>query len=1041
MSQSNTIPDAGKNILAFPASNVGNPDNSPGHSPAGSANARNPDYLNDARLLTPLDLSAPELQEVIKITTVAHAQSKRCRSNSMTWVTFLGLLSTHVESPKKDGPGIVLGALAGNERRKTAVTAIYALGLDIDTGVPGERIDAAMVDFGHLCVRYSTHSHGKKTTRLAKDKLTSWCGKYGLEVDQASIRRFLREETRWESWLVDTVTYEGDDHGPDGLMAVVNHAPMPKHRIIVPLTEPFEPAKAADTHAAGLAMVPPLCDALSRALGDLPHDRAARDPARLFFLPRHAPGRPYEASVCGGPLLDWRDLDLTAPATFETALAKEFGGGSRSTTPEGKALGKWSSRRAQGFQIVDVLRDHAEEKIRTNGTAKVEIVCPFDENHSNPGDPEDRACFAVNAGEGLSDIFTIKCLHDSCSSRTNNDHLGKMVADGWFPEDVLESDVYNAALDDGEAAPGGYDAVLEMISALGSDPHPDALKAVYAAMAGLTDVEITSAKRTLKKATGIGVGEIAKGMRALRRSAAQTSGLREDADGVRIFEYSGDWDFQTLVRALREVTLSRNDVEGERLPIVTCEIDRMMKMTRDAHDAVTFAPLARDDFQAASNESLNLVRLEDDGAPGPRKPLPLDVVKTVYHRAAHHLPPTPEIVRTPIHAGTGELLIQDGWRPDLALYLEQGSLQVPAISAEPAAEEVAEALSFLRGDLLKGFPFLDFDGAGVERRGPSEAHALAMLLTPFARRLFEGHRPVFWVSKPTPGTGGTKLGGMLGRIMDGRPPVPMAYAAGNDAENEKRLIAAALERRTILFFDDVKRFDSRPIIQAVTSHVISGRLLGGNDLLQAPNNFLIIGGGNNTFFGPEMGRRVVTIRLNAKTADLASREFSHDAENWVVENRAEIIWALLTLVQNWIAQDRPKFTTRRLVSFEGWSETVGGILQAAGVEGFLDVAKSLEVDPAYGALRRFVTRWFGQYGHDEKEVRDLVNWAIDSEQEIVEGRDEAERRRRLQAALSDLTGQTFDIGVNGSPAVVTVERSSSAEGLIYKLAPVEERGK
>jgi hypothetical protein len=185
---------------------------------------------------------------------------------------------------------------------------------------------------------------------------------------------------------------------------------------------------------------------------------------------------------------------------------------------------------------------------------------------------------------------------------------------------------------------------------------------------------------------------------------------------------------------------------------------------------------------------------------------------------------------------------------------------------------------------------------------------------------------------------------------------------------------------------------------------------------------------------------VVTIRLNAKTADLAKRQFPHDAESWVVENRAEIIGALLTLVQNWIAMDRPKFTDRRLVSFEGWSETVGGILQAAGVEGFLDVAKSLEVDPAYGALKRFVTRWFGQYGHAEKEVRELVNWAIDSEQEIVEGRDEAERRRRLQATLSDLTGQTFDIGANGSPAVVTVERSSSAEGLIYKLAAVKEGG-
>jgi hypothetical protein len=72
-----------------------------------------------------------------------------------------------------------------------------------------------------------------------------------------------------------------------------------------------------------------------------------------------------------------------------------------------------------------VIRDHAEDRIRTNGATKIDIECPFDEEHSNPGDPDDKGCFAVNAGDGPSEIFTLKCQHDrarnartsTCSAR------------------------------------------------------------------------------------------------------------------------------------------------------------------------------------------------------------------------------------------------------------------------------------------------------------------------------------------------------------------------------------------------------------------------------------------------------------------------------------------------------------------------------------------------------------------------------------------------------------------------------------------------
>jgi hypothetical protein len=70
-----------------------------------------------------------------------------------------------------------------------------------------------------------------------------------------------------------------------------------------------------------------------------------------------------------------------------------------------------------------------------------------------------------------------------------------------------------------------------------------------------------------------------------------------------------------------------------------------------------------------------------------------------------------------------------------------------------------------------------------------------------------------------------------------------------------------------------------------------------------------------------------------------------------MENRAEIAYAILTLVQHWAAgipayeRDAPgedrlpavRHTPSKLKgTFEEWSRVVGAILQAAGIEGFLE---------------------------------------------------------------------------------------------------------
>ncbi len=413
--------------------------------------------LLDARLLTPFDLDAPELQQELVISTGANFKSTKWKNDRMSVAKLIAILARHPIGRQKDGPGFVLGEIVGDNRRKQAVTKCYGVGLDIDVGMPGHEIDAALAELGCLALRYTTFSHGKTTSKVNRDKIVKWCGKNDMEFGNDAVLAFLKDQMRWDARLLDQAEYVGDSHDPEGLMACINHPPMEKHRIVMPLSEAFDPTKVAKTHAEGMKMWATVCRALARQLGDLPMDNSAVDPSRLFYFPRHADKRPHETTIFGGPLLDWHTLDLDGEGdqgdmdNFDQVLAAEVEQNSRtkarSKTDDGKKLGRWSSQSSNGFQIVAVIHDLADDRIRTAGSSKIDIECPFDEDHSNAGDPDDRGCFAVNAGDGPSDIFTIKCQHDSCQGKTNLDFLGKMLRDEWFSEEVLADPDYNALVD------------------------------------------------------------------------------------------------------------------------------------------------------------------------------------------------------------------------------------------------------------------------------------------------------------------------------------------------------------------------------------------------------------------------------------------------------------------------------------------------------------------------------------------------------------------------------------------------------------------
>jgi putative DNA primase/helicase len=88
-----------------------------------------------------------------------------------------------------------------------------------------------------------------------------------------------------------------------------------------------------------------------------------------------------------------------------------------------------------------------------------------------------------------------------------------------------------------------------------------------------------------------------------------------------------------------------------------------------------------------------------------------------------------------------------------------------------------------------------------------------------------------------------------------------------------------------------------------------------------------------------------------------NREFRHpDLKAWVRENRGRLLSASLTLARAWFVAGGPSATTPILGSFEESCRIAGGILQFAGISGFLGNLDELykQSDPTTTAWESFL---------------------------------------------------------------------------------------
>ena len=385
---------------------------------------------------------------------------------------------------------------------------------------------------------------------------------------------------------------------------------------------------------------------------------------------------------------------------------------------------------------------------------------------------------------------------------------------------------------------------------------------------------------------------------------------------------------------------------------------------------------------------------------------PMSQVKSLLATPDPALPVLAGIVTTPVFGRAGVLLTEPGYHADARLlYQPLPGFQVPPIPERPTAGEIAAARALIVDDLLGEFPFT----SQAER-----AHAVALLLLGFLRAMVDGPTPLHLIEKPTPGTGATLMVDAIATILTGSGVGAMTE--GTDEEEWRKRITAKLRQiPTLVLIDNLKRqLDASALAAALTAPFWEDRVLGVSEITRLPIRCLWVATGNNPTFSNEMARRLLRIRLDAGVASPALRTgFQHpDLMVWVRANRARLVAACLTLGRAWIAAGRPS-GTRTIGSYESWAQIMGGVLEVAGIAGFLgNLDEMMEVsDSEGGAWRSFVSAWWDRFGTADIGTGDLHTLASECEPPLPLGSgNDKSQRTRLGMALAKMRDRVFDIG-------------------------------
>lgn len=1017
----------------------------------------------------------------------------------------IGVLTQHTIGPK-DGPCFLQGKATGGTRQSKAMESLYIIGIDVDNGMPSSEIDEIIRDRGLFCIRYTTHSHGKDYTEVKKDDFV----KYTRANPGATISEYLVAKKRYLPEIAQQASLGDEEMTSSGVVIKVAHPAMDKNRLIFVLAKPWN-VRDYELQEEALKAWKEAYTNFASWLG-IAVDQSCTDTARLFYLPRFERGAAFEAVVHKGKAVDVFALPRTVfsrTSSGNVYLDAAAAMGVRDND-KGGDLRRWAVKYADRFQIAVVLENYAPHVLRPekdhDGIRHIE--CPFEDNHTTYGGT---GTFVVNAGEGTGTGFTVRCLHASCADKDRLDFLAEMLALEWFPESALtdpeylleieeeeeisEAEILDADEDYAEAV-AEAEAVTEEASATGALPSVETVTDLRAADAfvralvesGVTLLEASEHLELLARKVKYDLrAELSKAEITRIFSKYLTQRERRIRNAERAAE---DKKAAAAREALKRQKAKQQEAEKEESkelrkklvekekassPIPVIMVDNTDHLTsvdialsalveknnakpnifrnagalaRIIHDEQKMPRTERMALEEMRFELTHVARyLETVGEGFKEVPATNNVVKHILADPNLPFPVLGGIVTAPVFGADGKINTTPGYDYSSQLYYEPpANFSIPKVVEVPTEGDVSKALELLMGNVLVDFPF-DGPADGASER----AHALCMLLQPFARQLVNGATPIYLIVKPTPGTGASKLVNIFSLISTGEEAVAQTETRNED-EIRKRITSVLLEASPTFYLDNINyRIDSSALASAVTTSWWTDRILGSTKTVRVPVKHTWIFAGNNPTMSNEIARRCIRIRLDAKVERPELRtNFKHkDLEGWVRKNRSQLIWACLTLIQNWIAKGKPEASVTK-GSFEPWSRTLGGVLEAAGIGGFLQNDGELRdaADEEGGAIKMMLEIWWENFRESPATIggtgANLYDMIQDEDIPLpIVGNNESNLKISFGKYIRRLQGRIFTVyDESGSPVQVSIQDGGKKSNKqIWKLSRVTPQTK
>ncbi len=275
------------------------------------------------------------------------------------------------------------------------------------------------------------------------------------------------------------------------------------------------------------------------------------------------------------------------------------------------------------------------------------------------------------------------------------------------------------------------------------------------------------------------------------------------------------------------------------------------------------------------------------------------------------------LTECPLVMGDGSIVSAEGYDLETGVYVAQAcDVQVPELSP-------AECAQWVLDELAGEFPFASL---------ADRSAFLAALLTPIARYAFSGPVPLFLFDKNTPGSGGSLLADLIGIVCTGRE-LPRMSQETDEYQEKNRLLGLAVEGKPIVLIDNINQpLGSAPLDMALTGTSIQGRWLGGNKIVTAPWNCMLIATGNNIQLVGDTVRRALRARLDSAYERPEERTgFRHPKiKDWAQANRGKLLGALLRILSVTLRTSAHP-AIKPWGSFEGWSEVVRGAVVGCGL--------------------------------------------------------------------------------------------------------------